>query len=102
MAARSTFQKSFNIRVSHDEAAGKFFIPTLDGDIVLYYNHEGKKTWHFTRTQFPPKSRNHQIVNRLIEYAFETARKSNHDIRATCPTVQSYLVRNPFYQSLMA
>jgi len=102
MAARSTFQKSFNIRVSHDAEAGKFFIATLDGDIVLHYSPESPKIWHFTRTQVPPKSNNRQIVNRLIEYAFETARKSNHAIRATCPTVQSYLVRNPFYRSIMA
>jgi predicted GNAT family acetyltransferase len=102
MAARATFQKSFNIRVTHNESLTKFIIPTSDGDIALLYTEVGNKTWRFTETQVPAAARNGQIINRIIEYAFETARKSNHDIEAACPTVQGFLARNPFYQSLLA
>lgn len=102
MAARATFQKSFNIRVAHDEAAGKFFISTMDGDIVLHYESVEDKLWRFVRTEVPPRIGQPQLLNRIIEYAFEVARKSNRHIEPACPTVQSFLARNSFYQSLIA
>lgn len=102
MAARAFFEKSFNIRVTHNEVEGKFFVPTLDGEIVLRYVEEGEKTWNFTSTDVPLQARVHQLLPRIIEYALETARKSNHLIKASCPTVQNYLARNPFYESIMA
>lgn len=102
MAARATFQKSFNIKVNHDEAQGTFSIKTMEGALILHYQQGEEGVWDFDQMTIPAELRNFQLTPRLVEYALETARKAGQSIRANCPQVQSYLERNEFYKSLLA
>jgi len=102
MSARATFQKSFNIRVSHDTELQKFYVSTMEGEVSLFYKKEGKNVWNFTRTDIPLSTRRHKIAPRVIEYAMETARKMGLQVKADCHVVQSFLARNTYYSSIMA
>ncbi len=101
MAARAKFQKTFNIKVNHDEKKHTFSISTMEGNLALHYQDQGD-VWNFTQLSVPTQMRNFQLTPRLMEYALETARKSGLSIQANCPQMQTYLARNPFYKSLVA
>lgn len=102
MAARAKFQKSFNIKVNHDESKGTFSIRTMEGDLVLHYLQSESRIWDFNDMSIPTELRNFRLAPRLVEYALETARKAGYHIKANCHQVQSYLARNPFYNTLLA
>ena len=99
MAARAKFQKSFNIKVTHDEEAGCFYVNAMEGQLVLHYQSEEEGVWHFTQLTTPTQMRNFGLTPRLIEYALETARKANLHIKLSCPTVQSYIARHACFKS---
>ena len=96
----SKYLKQNTINVHHDKENHEFYVPLTNGRISVKYEAE-ENVWKFTSVDIPQEARRFHIGPRLLEYAIETAKAEKLKILPACAYAQTYLARNPRFQSLL-
>ena len=81
--------------VTHDPARHRFLFPTPHGDAELVYHLRKDGAMDLLHTFVPEAARGGTIASDLVKAAIAHAREHNIRLVATCPYVQSWLVRHP-------
>lgn len=80
---------------THDPAHHRFLFPTPHGDAELVYRARRDGTLDLQHTFVPEAARGGTIASDLVTAAVAHARARDLKLVATCPYVQSWLVRHP-------
>ncbi len=98
---RAYFEKALNLKIDHDEEMETFSVSTSQQKIYVKYETVEENTWKITKVHIPQELRGMNIANRIVEYILEHARKQNIYILPACAFIKSYIIKNPYYQSLV-
>ena len=80
---------------THDPDRHRFVVPTPDGDAELVYRIQKDGVMDLLHTFVPEPARGGTIASDLVKSAIAHATANGLKLKATCPYVQSWLVRHP-------
>lgn len=80
---------------THDPAHSRFVFPTPHGDAELAYRIRKDGVMDLIHTFVPEAARGGTIASDLVKAAIAHATTNGLKLKATCPYVQSWLVRHP-------
>ena len=80
---------------THDPDRHRFYFPTSHGDAELVYRIRKDGVMDLLHTFVPEAARGGTIASDLVKAAIVHARTHELRLKATCPYVQSWLVRHP-------
>lgn len=80
---------------THTPDRHRFIVPTPAGDAELSYHASPNGDLDLQHTFVPPAARGGTIASDLVRAAVAHAQANKVKLIATCPYVQSWLVRHP-------
>lgn len=98
---KKDFRNAFNLKVQHDEAAGKFFVTIGQDEVSVKYHAESKDAWTINEVSVPNQVRSMNIHNRLMEYVLELALQEKVMITPDCAYAQSFMKRHGRFEGLI-
>lgn len=98
---KKDFRNAFNLKVQHDEAAGKFFVRIGQDKVSVNYEATSKDMWTIREVSVPSQVRSMNIHSRLMEYVLELALQEKIVIRPACAYAQSFIKRHSRFESLV-
>ncbi len=98
---KKDFRNAFNLKVQHDEAAGKYFVTIGQDEVSVNYQATSKDAWSINEVSVPSQVRNMNVHSRLMEYVLELALQEKIMITPACAYAQSFIKRHSRFNSLV-
>lgn len=98
---KKDFRNAFNLKVQHNEAAGKFFVTIGQDEVSVKYQASSKDLWTILEVAVPSQVRSMNIHSRLMEYVLELALQEKIMVRPACAYAQSFIKRHSRFESLV-
>lgn len=98
---KKDFRNAFNLKVQHDEAAGKYFVTVGQDEVSVNYQVISKDTWSIHEVAVPSQVRSMNIHSRLMEYVLELALQEKITISPACAYAQSFIKRHSRFDALV-
>lgn len=98
---KKDFRNAFNLKVQHDEAAGKYFVSVGQDEVSVACRVESKEAWTIDDVLVPSHLRNMNIHSRLLEYVLELALQEKVIVTPACAYAQSFIKRHRRFEALV-
>lgn len=89
------------IEVTHEPSSQRF-VAAVDGQESVLDYRLADGTMTITHTGVLPSLRHHGIAGELTRFALETAREHGWKVVLVCPYAESFVIKHPEYNDLLA
>ncbi len=89
------------MKVEHNERERKFLLKVSGSECTIEYKKLSNKVWDFYLTVAPSVPDRENIKEKVISYAMNFVKTNNIKIKASCISIQNFLLRNKHLKEVL-